>query len=133
MATSPPTLRIPRGDLPDEGVHPFSFEANGWPVDGMVVVRDGEIRAWVNRCMHLPLTLDMGTGDFFSKDGMELQCSHHGARYALDTGLCVWGPCKGRSLEAIPMDESDPEVLVLDLSRVDEGRTPPPADYADKG
>jgi nitrite reductase/ring-hydroxylating ferredoxin subunit len=89
------------------------------------------LRAWVNRCAHLPLTLDMGSGEFFTAEGSELQCSHHGARYALDSGLCLWGPCKGRSLEPIPFDASDPEFLVLDLSAVDADRPPPPADYVD--
>ena len=130
MTAAPKTLRIPRTELPADGTHAFSFEANGWPVDGLVVIQGGTIRAWVNRCAHLPLTLDMGTGDFFTPGGDELLCSHHGARYALDTGLCTWGPCKGRSLDPIPLDLEDPEFIVLDLSRVDEDRTPPPSDYS---
>lgn len=125
------TLHIPWNDIPEDGAYSFSFEARGWPVDGVVVRRNGVLRAWINRCAHLPLTLDMGTGDFFTQERTEIQCGHHGARYDLDTGLCLWGPCKGRSLEPIPMDTNDPEALVLDLSRVDEDRPPPPADYTE--
>jgi nitrite reductase/ring-hydroxylating ferredoxin subunit len=39
-----------------------------------------------------------------------LICSTHGALYAPDTGLCVGGPCRGKRLEALGLEESEGQV-----------------------
>lgn len=72
----------------------------------VLVVRDaeGEPRAYKNICQHLPIPLDGGSGDFFDATGKELFCGTHGARFRLSDGLCVFGPCEGRHLEAVPLE-----------------------------
>lgn len=72
----------------------------------VLVVRDeGDTpRAYLNVCQHLPIPLDGGSGDYFDPSGKELFCGTHGARYRLSDGLCVFGPCKGRKLEAVPVE-----------------------------
>ena len=126
MATPPEHIVLQRDDIADGGVLGFKFEASGWPTGGFVYRAGDRFHAWVNRCKHLPLTLDLGTGDFLTPDASELLCSNHGARFDPTTGLCTWGPCKGLSLEPIPLDDSDPEILVLDISGIDEDRSPRP-------
>ena len=80
-----------------------------------LVLRDhgGELRAYLNRCEHLPIPIDGGARRFLSSDGQHLQCGTHGARFRLEDGYCVEGPCVGRALQAIPLEVEDGVVYLL--------------------
>jgi nitrite reductase/ring-hydroxylating ferredoxin subunit len=86
----------------------------GLPIPCFVVRKGGAVYAYVNRCMHWPVTLDMETGDFWDYEGDYLQCRTHGALYQL-TGDCVAGPCAGERLTVLPVVETEGR-LRLDLS-----------------
>ena len=75
-----------------------------------IVLRDqaGVLRAYVNRCRHLPIPLDGGSQRFFDDSGDLLMCGTHGALYRREDGLCVEGPCRGLSLRPLPVSE-DPD------------------------
>jgi nitrite reductase/ring-hydroxylating ferredoxin subunit len=68
---------------------------------------DGEPRAYLNRCRHLPIPLDSGSRRFLSNDGEHLLCGTHGALYRRDDGVCVAGPCLKLSLEPLPIIEEN--------------------------
>lgn len=74
----------------------------------------GSVRAYVNRCAHVPSELDWVEGKFFGEDGSVLICSVHGAVYAPDTGRCLGGPCLSRGLIPVPVEERDGFVFVRD-------------------
>lgn len=69
----------------------------------IVVVRatDGTIRAYDNRCPHLELTLEARPDRFLDEHHTHLVCAMHGARFRVDDGVCVWGPCEGQSLPTV--------------------------------
>lgn len=82
-----------------------------------LVVRDsrGRARAYRNRCKHLPVPLDLGSGSPALNDDGTLVCVGHGARYRADDGYCLSGPCKGEWLEPLRLRrEGDALVLHLD-------------------
>jgi nitrite reductase/ring-hydroxylating ferredoxin subunit len=77
--------------------------------------RHGALRAYLNRCEHLPVPLDAGGRRFLAADGGHLQCQTHGALYRLADGFCVQGPCAGRSLQALAVElEGDAVYVLLD-------------------
>ena len=119
---TPSPLRIPGEHVLPEG-RAYPFIRKGWDNEALVF-RDGtQVKAFINRCPHLPLTLDIGTGSFFTKDGGELLCSNHGARFRREDGECTWGPCKGHALIPIPCAwSSDGSHLLLELDAVDKDR-----------
>ena len=39
-------------------------------------------------------------------------CAAHGASFALDSGDCIAGPCKGDRLRAVPVDVRDGQVYL---------------------
>jgi nitrite reductase/ring-hydroxylating ferredoxin subunit len=88
--------------------------AKGPPREALLL-RDhaGTLRAYLNRCEHLPVPLDAGGRKFLSADGAYLQCQTHGARYRLVDGYCVVGPCAGRALEALAIEIDDADVYIL--------------------
>ncbi len=89
--------------LEDPGSYGFSVEQRGETVDGFVVRRDDECFAYRNRCPHTGSPLDWVEHQFLDLDGTLIQCAVHDARFLIDTGECVFGPCPGASLEALPI------------------------------
>jgi nitrite reductase/ring-hydroxylating ferredoxin subunit len=71
----------------------------------------GELHAYVNRCRHVPMSLDWVENQFFTEDGRFVQCATHGAYYRPETGECVAGPPCGRTLHRIPLRLKGPTVL----------------------
>lgn len=83
-------------------------------VPGFAVRVNGEVRAYVNRCAHVPVELDWQPGQFFDETGRYLVCSTHGAIYEADSGLCVAGPCRGAALSGLHVKEDAELVYVAD-------------------
>jgi len=85
------------------------------PPSEAIVVRDatGVVRAYLNRCRHLPIPLDGASREVLDAERTHLECRTHGALYRLEDGLCIDGPCEGLSLLALPLEERDGELYLL--------------------
>ncbi|MCU0933752.1 MAG: Rieske 2Fe-2S domain-containing protein [Thiobacillaceae bacterium] len=70
----------------------------------------GEVRAYLNRCGHVPVEMDWQPGEFFDHSRLYLICATHGALYDPATGACLGGRCDGRGLIAVPAVERDGNV-----------------------
>ena len=83
----------------------FELLANGQPASAFVLRTEGGLRAYLNRCAHVPTELDWQRGQFWCADRRFIICSVHGALYDPPDGLCVAGPCVGARLHAIAVVE----------------------------
>jgi nitrite reductase/ring-hydroxylating ferredoxin subunit len=92
----------------------FSVERHGREEPAFAVRYGGVVRAYLNRCAHVPVQLDWAEGEFFDFTKLYLICSTHGAMYLPDSGYCVGGPCKGARLQALRVEECDGEVYLID-------------------
>lgn len=90
----------------------FALPELGEEVTGFAVRFQGKVYGYVNRCAHIPIELDWNHGDFFDVTGQYLICATHGAHYQPESGFCVFGPCRGQALEALPIEEQAPQVLI---------------------
>lgn len=100
--------------LPPGGCCEFRIGAGDWPLRGFVVrVPDG-VRAYLNRCAHLHYPLNDLPDEFLTYDRRFIQCRMHGACFEKDTGLCISGPCLGRSLVALPVCVDGQDVWLAD-------------------
>lgn len=80
---------------------------------GLFAVRkDGRIRVYVNSCPHVGLPLEMVKDRFLDSKKQTIICSAHGARFRIEDGLCITGPCMGEALEAVPVRIVDGQVVV---------------------
>lgn len=70
-------------------------------VPAFVVQHQGSIYAYLNQCAHVAMEMDWQAGQFFDNDSRYLICASHGALYEPSTGLCVAGPCMGKSLTPV--------------------------------
>jgi nitrite reductase/ring-hydroxylating ferredoxin subunit len=99
-------------------------ESRPFPI---VVVRThaNEYFGYVNVCPHGRTWLNIGDGEFFSRDRAFLRCGRHGALFEIDSGLCIEGECKDKSLESIAIVVVDGDVCVCGITLAeDEGPDP---------
>ena len=68
---------------------------------------DGNVVAYLNRCLHVPTELDWQPGEFLDADRAFIICAIHGATYAPQTGHCVGGPCGSGRLTRLATVERD--------------------------
>ena len=87
-------------DIADPGGKGFVLD------DGrrIFVIRRGR-RVWgyVNACPHQGVNLDWRPDVFLSVDRSAIQCSTHGARFRIEDGECLAGPCLGSALSPVPV------------------------------
>ena len=91
------------GELSPGTTRKFSFERGGRSVPAFVANFNGRYVAFVNECVHLPISLDLDDNDFFTCDGKFFVCKTHGSVYEPTGGQCIGGPGQGKSLEQLPV------------------------------
>ena len=104
----------PLSALPPGTARGFTADCPEGPVELLVVNDDGQPRAYRNRCPHRGIELNWFPDQFLDRDGREILCTTHGARFRIADGACLGGPCGGEGLEPLP-------VLVRDGLLVFEG------------
>jgi len=82
----------------------FVLRCHGRDVEAFVLNHGGAFYAYVNRCCHIPMSMDWVDNQFFTEDSRYLICANHGATYEPKTGECVWGPCVGASLQGVQLE-----------------------------
>jgi len=115
-----PVHILPPGRTLGEGQsRSFEVRLDGIPRGAFAVRWHGSTFAYVNTCRHQSQPLDFGDGRFFDEACDALVCCHHGARYAPDSGLCVAGPCAGRSLTALQLESREDGLWCTGLCRTE--------------
>jgi nitrite reductase/ring-hydroxylating ferredoxin subunit len=81
-------------------------------------------RAYLNRCRHIPVSLDWGDGEVLDESGVLLQCRTQGALYRIEDGVGVAGPCKGQTLIPVEIEERGKGVYLKDALEGEYGTLP---------
>lgn len=92
----------------------FTVDTPAGPAPAFAVRYRGVVRAYLNRCAHVPVELDWQPGRFFDLTGHYLICAVHGAHYVPESGHCAFGPCKGERLRPVAVEERDGNVYLLE-------------------
>lgn len=71
---------------------------------------EGQVVAYLNRCLHVPVEMDWQPGELLDADREFIICSIHGATYEPQSGRCVGGPCGRGQLTALQVHERDGKV-----------------------
>lgn len=90
----------------------FTVQVCGEAVAAFLVRYGGRVYAYRNSCAHVPVELDWQPGRFFDTGGTYLICATHGALYEPESGYCVAGPCRGRRLVPVAVEERDGGVFL---------------------
>lgn len=87
--------------IADPGGKGFVFGAGVERREIFVIRRGAEIFAYVNSCPHIGTTLDWRPDQFLTSDKCFILCGTHGAIFDIANGLCLKGPCAGKSLTPV--------------------------------
>jgi len=107
------TVRVPIVPALGEGeARTFSFQRGAQPEQGFVLRLGKTFVAYVNRCPHWGVELDLGDARFYAGDIDRIYCTNHGALFLPSTGECEAGPCAGGRLESLPLRPDGPDLVV---------------------
>lgn len=77
----------------------------------------GELRGYMNVCPHFNVALNvLHPDDVFTSDRQQFMCVMHYAKFEIETGLCIEGPCMDLSMELIPIEVRDDSVYVTEYN-----------------
>ncbi len=101
-------------DLEDDSTR--GFDPDGQGRDTLFVVRKrGRVFAYRDECPHYrgTTTLPWRKDGYLDSSAEFIVCAAHGAKFEIETGLCVHGPCLGESLPTVSLSISqDGKVIV---------------------
>jgi len=88
-------------DVAEGGSEGFFTDTSDGRLLYMVIRGEGGVFVYRNACPHTGMPLDFKPGRFLTADGAMIQCSTHGAKFRIEDGVCVSGPCQGDSLTPV--------------------------------
>lgn len=89
--------------LPNRAAAMLSIGTGSDSQDILLVREDDRVHGFVNACPHMGVELDFKPDRIAIGEGRFLRCSHHGAVFRVEDGLCIAGPCQGDTLERLPI------------------------------
>ena len=81
----------------------FLIVVDGLETECFLVNYEGKYFAYINRCSHVPMTMDWIENQFMTEDGRYILCATHGAAFEPSTGECIFGPPCGKFLVPIKL------------------------------
>ena len=101
-------------ELAENDSRGFTVKLHGADWHIFIVRRGGRAYGYQNVCPHRGTNLDWLPDRFMDPDREYIQCATHDARFRVEDGHCVAGPCSGKSLAAVPVRVVDGQVVIED-------------------
>jgi nitrite reductase/ring-hydroxylating ferredoxin subunit len=118
---------IGRGDAKAFSLSRLTPEGEGKPFPIVIVRTQADsFLGYVNTCPHNGTWLNIGSGEFFTQDRAFIKCGRHGAKFEIESGVCIDGPCKDKSLEPVALAVIDGEVCLCGIPLVEDDGIPDP-------
>lgn len=101
-------------DIPQNGSKGIAARpGTGYAELLLVRVRD-RVYAYRNRCPHTGAPMEWQPDVFLDRSASHIQCGLHGALFRIHDGHCIFGPCAGRTLEAVRVEIQSGWVMLTD-------------------
>lgn len=100
-------------EIADPGSKGISLDHKDTKYEMFIVKKDSKIVVYENSCPHTLGPLDWTPDQFLNIDNDYIMCANHGAQFEIDSGLCIYGPCKAQSLKAMPFTIQNNNIYVL--------------------
>jgi nitrite reductase/ring-hydroxylating ferredoxin subunit len=106
------TLLCAFNDIAESEAQSFTVENTSL----FAVKHDNQMYVYENSCPHLGISLEFQPNQFLDVEKRFIQCSNHNALFEIESGLCLSGPCQGKSLRKIPFVLHEQKILVTNVS-----------------
>lgn len=107
-------------ELADPGTKNVVLGQGENELDIIIVQTNRSRHAYINCCPHQFIPLETFPNHFLTEDKKYFVCSGHGARFALNTGECVRGPCLGKHLDRLLIEERDGAIYLAETLAPEE-------------
>jgi nitrite reductase/ring-hydroxylating ferredoxin subunit len=101
-------------ELPDGESRAISLHIDGREREMFAVRTLDEFFVYENSCPHTGATLNWSPDQFLSEDKTVIQCANHDARFTIEDGTCVAGPCAGQALKPVQVRVREGVVYLAD-------------------
>ena len=109
---SEPIFECPLEDLSSPDARGFEWQDDDRARLGFVVRKGDQAFGYRNVCPHAGNPLHWKPHAFLTRSRDLIMCSVHGATFEIDTGVCVGGPCPGRTLSPLRTEIRQGRVVV---------------------
>jgi nitrite reductase/ring-hydroxylating ferredoxin subunit len=109
---APGTVLCALAEIRDPGARGFVFREGEQLFLGFVVRRGETVTGFVDRCPHAGFPLAMAPDRYLTREKDLILCASHGALFRTHDGVCVGGPCAGRTLTPWPVTLAGGEIVV---------------------
>ena len=89
-------------EVTNPGSKGLTVEYNNNQLNLFIVKKNDQIAVYENSCPHTQGPLDWMPDQFLDIENNYIMCANHGALFEINSGLCIYGPCKKQSLKALP-------------------------------
>lgn len=101
-------------EIPDGLCKEIRYGEGAYALSLLLHRSGAEVKAYVNRCPHFSLPLNVSPGQFVMLTGARVMCALHGAVFRLDDGYCEAGPAASSFLEPVEVIVHDGTVCIAD-------------------
>lgn len=92
------TLLCTTEDIPENGSKGFLISQKNQETEIFITKRNNQLFAYKNHCPHTGASLNWLPDAFMDRNAEYIQCAIHGAKFEIETGSCIWGPCASQYL-----------------------------------
>ena len=94
----------------------YALTVDNKPLELFILHHGGRYYAYENHCPHTGVNLNWQADQFLDITEQRIQCATHGALFRIEDGLCEWGPCLGKRLRPLAIEERDGKLVLLTAS-----------------
>lgn len=107
-------------ELAEPGSRGFRFGSGADRRAIFVVRQGGRIFGYKNSCPHTGSPLDWVPDRFLDRERRLILCATHGARFRIEDGYCLEGPCAGARLAPVALRVEAGAIYLVEEGRVAE-------------
>ncbi len=100
-------------DLKNFSSKSFSVKIKRQATDIFVIRKDDKVFAYQNICPHAQAPLEWSIDQFLDAKKENIVCALHGAKFSIEGGDCLDGPCEGVGLTKVLVDVVADEIVLV--------------------
>lgn len=83
------------------------------PIEIFLIADVDAVWCYLNLCPHQGTPLDIKPDTFLDYEREYIQCTTHAAKFRKHDGMCIEGPCVGRTLVPVPISIAEDGAVIL--------------------
>ncbi len=98
-------------DLENDQSKSFTIKLKRKPTDIFLIKKDNTVFGYINICPHAGAPMEWNPDEFLDENKESIICAMHGAKFSIEEGNCIGGPCNGDGLTKIDLVIENNDIL----------------------